>query len=42
LFKFNVNLTVIDFALRHGAIPAADPEHAFLASALQGGLIPEA
>ncbi len=41
LFKFNVNLTVIDFGLRHGLIGADDPEHAFLVGALRGGLIRE-
>lgn len=40
-FKFNVNLTVIDFALRHSAIPETDPEYAFLVDALRGGLITE-
>lgn len=41
-FKFNVNLTVIDFALRHGAIPPDHPEHAFLVPALRGSLIRDA
>ena len=42
LFKFNVNLTIIDFALRHGLICEDAPEHGFLRDALRGGLIREA
>lgn len=41
LFKFNVNLTVIDFGIRHDLIGADDPERDFLAGALRGGLIRE-
>ena len=41
-FKFNVNLTVIDFALRHGMIAPDHPEYALLESGLRGGLIPGA
>ena len=26
-FKFNVNLVLIDFALRHGLVPVDDPEY---------------
>ena len=35
-FKFNVNLVIIDFALRHGLIPPTHPEYA----ALKAGLRP--
>jgi Domain of unknown function (DUF4743) len=42
LFKFNVNLTIIDFALRHGLIAGDEAERAILADALRGGLIREA
>ncbi len=35
-FKFNVNLVIIDFALRHGLIPPGHPEYA----ALKAGLRP--
>lgn len=42
LFKFNVNLTIIDFGLRHGLIGSDDPEYAFLKDALRGGLIRDA
>ena len=41
LFKFNVNLTVIDFGIRHGLIAGDDPERDFLADALRGGLVRE-
>lgn len=41
-FKFNVNLTVIDFALRHGMIAPDHPEYELLESGLRGGLIQEA
>lgn len=37
-FKFNVNLIIIDFALRHGLIPPTHPEYA----ALKAGLRPAA
>ncbi len=33
-FKFNVNLVILDFALRHGLIPVADPEYLDVASGL--------
>ncbi len=35
-FKFNVNLVIIDFALRHGLIARDHPEYA----ALRAGLRP--
>ncbi len=41
LFKFNVNLTIIDFALRHRLIEVDVPEHGFLKGALRGDLIRE-
>lgn len=34
-FKFNVNLVIIDFALRHGLIPPAHPEYAALKQGLR-------
>lgn len=33
-FKFNVNLVILDFALRHGLIPVDDPEYLDLATGL--------
>jgi hypothetical protein len=33
-FKFNVNLVVLDFAIRHGLIGPADPEYLDVASGL--------
>jgi 8-oxo-dGTP pyrophosphatase MutT (NUDIX family) len=33
-FKFNVNLVILDFALRHGLIPVDDPEYLDIASGL--------
>ena len=33
-FKFNVNLVILDFALRHGLIPVDDPEYLDVASGL--------
>ncbi len=33
-FKFNVNLIVLDFALRHGLIPVDDPEYLDIATGL--------
>ena len=33
-FKFNVNLVILDFALRHGLISVDDPEHLDVASGL--------
>jgi 8-oxo-dGTP pyrophosphatase MutT (NUDIX family) len=33
-FKFNVNLVILDFALRHGLIPVEDPEYLDVASGL--------
>jgi hypothetical protein len=41
-FKFNVNLVLIDFALRHGAIPPEHPHYLALLTSLRGGLIREA
>ena len=41
-FKFNVNLVLIDFALRHGAIAPEQPDYLALATGLRGGLIREA
>jgi len=40
-FKFNVTLTLIDFAIRRGLIGPDHPEYALLVSGLRGGLIPE-
>jgi len=33
-FKFNVNLIIIDFALRHGLLSVEDPEYLDVASSL--------
>ncbi|HEX3863141.1 MAG TPA: DUF4743 domain-containing protein [Stellaceae bacterium] len=33
-FKFNVNLVILDFALRHGLIPVDDPEYLDIATGL--------
>jgi len=33
-FKFNVNLVVLDFAVRHGLLPPADPEYIDVATGL--------
>jgi hypothetical protein len=33
-FKFNVNLVILDFALRHGLIPVEDPEYLEIATGL--------
>ena len=33
-FKFNVNLVILDFALRHGLLPVEDPEYLAVASGL--------
>ena len=41
-FKFNVNLVLIDFALRHGAIVPEHPHYLALLTGLRGGLIREA
>jgi len=41
-FKFNVNLILIDFAMRHGAIAPEQMDYLALASGLRGGLIREA
>ena len=41
-FKFNVNLVVLDLALRQGAIPPEHPEFMALVTGLRGGLIREA
>jgi len=41
-FKFNVNLVLIDFALRHGAIAPEHPHYLALLTGLRGGLIREA
>jgi hypothetical protein len=41
-FKFNVNLVLIDFAMRHGAIAPEQPGYLALATGLRGGLIREA
>jgi 8-oxo-dGTP pyrophosphatase MutT (NUDIX family) len=38
-FKFNVNLVLIDFAIRHGAIGPDHPEYLALLQALHGGLM---
>jgi 8-oxo-dGTP pyrophosphatase MutT (NUDIX family) len=40
-FKFNVNLVLIDFALRHGAITPEDAGYLELVSGLRGGLVRE-
>jgi|HubBroStandDraft_1064217.scaffolds.fasta_scaffold00299_7 8-oxo-dGTP pyrophosphatase MutT (NUDIX family) len=40
-FKFNVNLVLIDFALRHGAIAPEEAEYLDLVTGLRGGLIRE-
>lgn len=34
-FKFNVNLVIIDFALRHGLVPPADPDYLALVTGLR-------
>ncbi len=34
-FKFNVNLVIIDFALRHGLVTAADPDYLDLVTGLR-------
>jgi hypothetical protein len=36
-FKFNVNLILIDFALRHGLLTAEDPDYLALVSGLRAG-----
>jgi hypothetical protein len=41
-FKFNVNLVLIDFALRHGAIAPDSEEYLAILTGLRGGLIREA
>jgi 8-oxo-dGTP pyrophosphatase MutT (NUDIX family) len=41
-FKFNVNLILIDFALRHGALAPETPDYLALLTGLRGGLIREA
>lgn len=41
-FKFNVNLVLIDFALRHGALAPEAPYYLPLVTGLRGGLIREA
>jgi 8-oxo-dGTP pyrophosphatase MutT (NUDIX family) len=41
-FKFNVNLVLIDFALRHGFLAPEDPEYLAVLHGLHGGLIREA
>jgi 8-oxo-dGTP pyrophosphatase MutT (NUDIX family) len=33
-FKFNVNLVILDFAMRHGLIPVDDPEYTEIATGL--------
>jgi hypothetical protein len=33
-FKFNVNLVILDFAVRHGLLRAEDPEYLDVASGL--------
>jgi 8-oxo-dGTP pyrophosphatase MutT (NUDIX family) len=38
-FKFNVNLVLIDFALRHGLIGPEHPDYLDLVAGLRGGLI---
>jgi hypothetical protein len=38
-FKFNVNLVLIDFAIRHGLLTPEDPEYLGLIQGLSGGLI---
>jgi hypothetical protein len=40
-FKFNVNLVLIDFALRHGVFAPEDPGYLDLVTGLRGGLIRE-
>jgi 8-oxo-dGTP pyrophosphatase MutT (NUDIX family) len=40
-FKFNVNLVLIDFALRHGTITPEDAGYLELVSGLRGGLVRE-
>jgi 8-oxo-dGTP pyrophosphatase MutT (NUDIX family) len=40
-FKFNVNLVLIDFALRHGVIAPEDADYLALSTGLRGGLIRE-
>ena len=37
-FKFNVNLVLIDFGLRHGLIVPEDPDYLALVEGLRGGL----
>jgi 8-oxo-dGTP pyrophosphatase MutT (NUDIX family) len=39
-FKFNVNLVLIDFGLRHGLIGPEHPEYLDIVSGLRGGFIP--
>jgi len=34
-FKFNVNLVIIDFALRHGLVTPEDPEYLDLVTGLR-------
>jgi hypothetical protein len=36
-FKFNVNLILIDFALRHGLVTAEDPDYLALVTSLRAG-----
>jgi len=36
-FKFNVNLTIIDFALRHGLLKPEDPDYLALLVGLHRG-----
>jgi hypothetical protein len=38
-FKFNVNLVLIDFAIRHGAIGPEHPDYLALIRALHGGMM---
>ena len=38
-FKFNVNLVLIDFAIRHGAIGPEHPDYLALIGALHGGMM---
>ena len=37
-FKFNVNLVILDFAIRHGLIPVDDPEYLDVATGLHRSL----
>ena len=38
-FKFNVNLVLVDFGLRHGLITPEDPDYLALVEGLRGSLI---